>query len=107
MAGELRPFSEAAATAFERAAIELEAALSTFDDESLTLGQAAEESGYSVEYLGRLVRCGTIPNAGKKGSPRIRRCDLPRRPKAPVARVGTGEYDPNAYAQKLLSRRRG
>jgi hypothetical protein len=44
------------------------------------LTEAARESGYSVEYLGRLVRHGMIPNPGKKGSPRIRRCDLPRKP---------------------------
>jgi hypothetical protein len=106
-AGALRPYAESAARAFERAATELEQALDSIHHEVLTLSQAAKDSGYTVEHLGRLVRDEKIPNAGKKGSPRIRRCDLPRRPKQSVAAVGTGGYDPIAYAQKLLSRRRG
>ncbi len=48
--------------------------------ESLSLEQASAESGYSVDHLGRLVRDGTIPNAGEPYAPRIRRCDLPRKP---------------------------
>lgn len=46
-------------------------------DEKLTLQQAAEESGYSVSHLQHLVADGELPNAGKKGRPRIRRGDLP------------------------------
>jgi hypothetical protein len=79
-AKELRPYTQSAATAFERAATELEQALNSYHHETLSLTEAARESGYSVEYLGRLVRHGMIPNPGKKGSPRIRRCDLPRKP---------------------------
>ncbi len=33
-----------------------------------------------MDHLGRLVRDGTIPNAGEPYAPRIRRCDLPRKP---------------------------
>jgi len=47
---------------------------------SLTLRQAALESGYSPDHLGRLVREGKIPNAGRPRAPRILRRDLPRRP---------------------------
>ncbi len=48
--------------------------------ESLSLEDASAESGYCADHLGRLVRDGTIPNAGEPYSPRIRRCDLPRKP---------------------------
>ncbi len=48
--------------------------------EPLSLEQASAESGYCADHLGRLVRGGTIPNAGESYSPRIRRCDLPRKP---------------------------
>ena len=44
-------------------------------DSALSLG----ESGYSEDHLGRLVRAGTLRNYGRKGAPRVRRGDLPRR----------------------------
>ena len=46
----------------------------------LTLPEAAALSGYSTDHLGRLVREGKIPNAGRPNAPRIRRQDLPRKP---------------------------
>ena len=46
---------------------------------ALTLKEAAARSGYSEGHLGRLVRQEKIPNAGKRGSPRIRVVDLPTR----------------------------
>ena len=48
-------------------------------DEVLTLDEAAARSGYSPSHLGRLVRQGTIPNAGRAHAPRIRARDLPPR----------------------------
>lgn len=51
------------------------------DGRQLTLREAAELSGYSVDHLARLVRSGAIPNSGKRHSPRMRQADLPRRPK--------------------------
>ena len=44
--------------------------------------EAARESGYSSEHLGKLLRRGTIPNAGRKNAPRIRRRHLPYKPSA-------------------------
>lgn len=59
------------------AASELEAALSAHRDETLTLVEAAMESGFTADHLGQLVKRGRIPNAGRDGAPRIRRRDLP------------------------------
>jgi len=78
-ADELRPYAEAAARAFETAAAELEAIAVEEEVTALTLEEAADESGYSSEHLGRLVREGVIPNAGRRRAPRIQRRDLPRK----------------------------
>jgi hypothetical protein len=50
------------------------------DDSILTLNEAARISGYSTAHLARLIRDGTIPNAGKARRPRVRCGDLPRKP---------------------------
>ena len=68
------------AIAYEKGAAALEEALASEGDVALTLRQAAEESGYSADHLGRLVRDGEIPNAGRPGAPRIARGDLPIKP---------------------------
>lgn len=51
-----------------------------FSSEAITLEQAAQESGYSYSALQKMTRGGTIPNAGAKRSPRVRRGDLPKKP---------------------------
>lgn len=71
--------ANANAVTLGRAADELEAVIAYRADELLTLEQAAAESGYSVDHLGRRVREGRIPNAGRRGAPLIRRRDLPRK----------------------------
>jgi len=76
---EQRGLREAAAL-MESLADELESTAEASLEEMLTLAEAAETSGYSYSSLERMVRRGEIPNAGAKGSPRIRRRDLPRRP---------------------------
>ncbi len=70
------------ATILRRCATELEAATRSHDDEELTITAASAASGYSQDHLRALVATGEIPNAGRKGSPRIRRKDLPRKPSA-------------------------
>ena len=68
---------ETSAVALEACAAELEAVLRRRDETTLTLTDAARESGYSTDHLGRLVRDGKIPNAGRPGAPRIARRHLP------------------------------
>jgi hypothetical protein len=62
---------------WELAAVELERAWTTFGEDTLSLADAARECGYTPGHLGALVKRGLIPNAGRTGAPRIRRCDLP------------------------------
>ena len=52
-------------------------AVVSIHDEVLTLTEAARHSGYSSEHLGRLVRDGKTPNAGRPNAPRIRVHQLP------------------------------
>jgi hypothetical protein len=78
-AAEIEAYAQPAAAAFRRAADQLEGALQSTYTELLTLEQAAVESGYSADHLGRLIRQRRIPNAGRKNAPRIVRSDLPRK----------------------------
>ena len=56
--------------------------------EELTLRDAAEESGYSYSAIQKMVANGELSNLGDKGSPRVRRGDLPRKPIAPPTQSG-------------------
>lgn len=47
--------------------------------EALTLEQAARESGYTASALDKQLREGKLANVGRKGAPRIRRGDLPKK----------------------------
>ena len=67
------------ADCLESAAADLQARLTEWRYEELTLEVAAEESGYSYSRLQHLVG-NEIENAGEPGSPKIRRCDLPKKP---------------------------
>lgn len=78
-----------------RLAGDLEAALRDVDDEPLTLAQAARESGYSPDRLRHMVAAGQVPNAGRKGSPRLRRGDLPKK-----AAIVTA-FDAHAAARRI------
>lgn len=50
------------------------------DEATLTLSDAAAESGYSSRQLARMIHDGRIPNAGRANAPKILRKDLPRKP---------------------------
>jgi hypothetical protein len=70
-------FDERVSRIVARLADELNQALESDEAELLTLEQAAGESGYSAEHLGRMVRTGRVANGGRAHAPRIRRADLP------------------------------
>jgi len=67
----------AQAEALESCAADHEQVLQEWQDEELTLHEAAEESGFSYSRLQQLKDL----NVGTPGSPRIRRCDLPSKPR--------------------------
>lgn len=101
-ADELEPYTPPAAEAWRRAAGELEAALLATACEALTLEASAQESGYTVDHLRHQVAAGVIPNAGRRGAPRICRGDLPRKPGGPVE--PENGYDIAAHARRVVSR---
>lgn len=109
-ADELRPYATPAAAAFDRAADELERHLTALELEPLNLQQAAAESGYSPDHLGRQVKQGKIPNAGRPRAPLILRRDLPRKPAAlpgvdaTISLVGVG---PRQIARAVVTSKSG
>lgn len=90
----------ALAKACRKHADDLDAALRVQEEEALDLATAAQESGYSADRLRHKVSAGEIPNAGRKGAPRIRRADLPVKHRA--SSLG---FDPAATAARLFSGR--
>ena len=78
---------EPLARAYEICATELEEWLREQDERPVDLQEAATLSGYSGDHLGRLVREGKIPNAGRQGAPRIALRDVPIKPRASVPGV--------------------
>ena len=97
-ATKLREYGqESAARVAELHAHQLREALRAAADESLTLAEAAAESGYSKRRLRELVSEGSVPNAGRKGAPRIRRGDLPRKAKATA-----NGFDAGAEARSIM-----
>jgi len=67
----------AQANVCKKHAVELDIALQEQGNEVLTLTQASRLSGYSVDHLRRRVADGTIPDAGRRNAPCIRRRDCP------------------------------
>ena len=102
-ADELEPYAPPVAQAFRRAAEELGEALREAADVELTLSEAARESGYSPRRIRELVAEGRLVNCGRKHAPRIRRADLPRKPRP---NGDGGRYDVDADAASLLGKLR-
>lgn len=90
------------ADALESAAEELEARLDTWWLETLTLQEAADEAGLSYSAVQKKVSRGDVPNAGREGSPRVRRCDLFGNGDRPRLEAEGGEPD---VAGEILLRR--
>ena len=98
---------ETPAIAIERCADDLETTLVERDETTLSLVEAARESGYSRDHLGRLVRDGKIPNAGLPNAPRIARIHLPRKApaQAPLAEEPPPRERSNAQiVQSIIQR---
>ena len=104
-ASELRRFGAVGqACTLEHCADELEQTWREWELEALTLDEAVEESGCSYSSLQGKVADGEIPNAGEKGKPRIRRCDLPRkggRAQRNLATVGTPDLAGDIILNRL------
>src|ERR1051326_7715736 len=62
------------------AAVELERALEAFGAEALTDAEAAQGTGYSPGYIGKLIASGKVQNAGPKKPPRACGGDLKVKP---------------------------
>lgn len=85
---------------------DVEAVFAAEQDALLTLGEASARSGYSTEHLGRLIREGKVPNAGRSHAPRVRARDLPRKPGPKLEARGPGLYDAATDARALSDRQR-
>ncbi len=97
------------AEALKSCADELEAALREHEQATLTLKEAAAESGYSEEHLRRLVGSGSLPaqrNGGKRSHIRVRRSDLPRKPLrgAQGRKNGAERYNVDKDARDIANR---
>jgi hypothetical protein len=79
---------------WELAAHELDESIRAQQDVTLNLREAARVSGYCAEHLSRLVKAGKIPNYGRRGAPRIRLRDLPRKSTGAPERLDTKAVDP-------------
>ncbi len=77
----------ALAVTLEWCARQLEEALREQDDRLLNLKEAAQLSGYTADHLGRMVRDGEIPNAGRSNAPKIQPRDLPKKANGAAAEV--------------------
>ena len=88
-----------------RLAVEAEEALKDDQDETLTLAEAALESSYSTEHLRKMVAAETIPNAGAKGRPRIRRGDVPLKRVTESGNLGTPEDDAREFLNRAKDER--
>lgn len=96
-ASQVERFAPAVAIAFRECAVALEHELAAADNATMTLTEAAIASGLSKDHIRHQLASGSLPNAGKKGRPRVRAGDLPRK----AARRQSG-YDPRADALRLV-----
>lgn len=58
---------------------QLEEALHERESQPLSVAEASALSGFSQSHLYHCIEDGTLPNAGRRGAPRIRRADVPKK----------------------------
>ena len=61
---------------------DVETLFRTEASQELTIGEAADVSGYSTDHIARQLRQGALQNVGARHRPRVRRGDLPLKPKS-------------------------
>jgi hypothetical protein len=93
--------SEAADT-LEVCAAELEEEWWLWQTEPLSLQEAADTSGFSYSAIQKMVANEELENVGEKGSPRVRRGDLPK--KASKQKPKLEADGPDLAGELLLSR---
>jgi len=69
------------AEVWTEAARVVEQAIMEHEFDVLTVREAAELSGYSAKTIRSYVQDGHLTNMGRKGSPRVKRGELPRKPR--------------------------
>ena len=69
-------------TALKQAATDVEQAFRAWWLQGLSVADAAAESGYTAERLREMVREGRVAPTGDGKRLSIRRCDVPRKPRA-------------------------
>ena len=84
---------------------DLEELAASGDEEGLTLSQASKRCGYTPDSLSRLIRKGKLTNIGRRGAPRLRASELPKRPVTRLADPSARPYDAKTDARLLRIRR--
>lgn len=84
---------------------DLEQLAASSDEEGLTLSQASGRCGYTADSLSRLIRQGKLTNIGRRGAPRVRASELPKRPAVKLAGNSAHGYDAETDARLLRIRR--
>ena len=96
---------EREAQMIESFASDLEQRLREWELQELTLEQVAVETGLKYDTVQRRVACGELANAGRKGAPLVRRCDLYGGASS-TPRLVTESGEPDIAAEVLLARGR-
>ncbi|HYW33009.1 MAG TPA: hypothetical protein VE869_16025 [Gemmatimonas sp.] len=80
-ADQIEPYAPTVAKALRDCASELEASLRVDAAELVSPAEAAIYSNYSADRIGKMIREEKLKNYGTKRRPKVRRADLPRKPR--------------------------
>jgi hypothetical protein len=99
--------AELSARAAENVLTRVESALHAEAEELLSIGEAALRTGRSRDTIERAIRQRRLPNAGRRGKPKVRAGDLSIFRRRSIAPSEMHAYDVAADVRDLLVRRRG